>query len=178
MYNKLFTKILDSSVWLEPDTVRLVWITFIACMDEDGFVALSTVGNVSQRARVSLPAAKRAIECLEGPDKHAPDQEFEGRRIERVPNGWLVLNADKYRNMVTRIASREATRLRVAKHRANKKSAGNGSVTHGNEKVTASVSEAVSTASDSERKNALLQNLPDLSRHTPAQRERIARTKT
>ena len=30
MYNKLFTKILDSTVWLEPDTVRIVWITFLA----------------------------------------------------------------------------------------------------------------------------------------------------
>lgn len=149
MYNKLFTKILDSSVWLEPDATRLVWITFIAMMDEDGFVALSTIGNVAARARVSMPAAKRAIESLEGPDKHADDQEFEGRRIERVPNGWMVLNAEKYRNIVTRIVSREAIRLRVAKHRANKKKAGNGDVTQGNEKVTPSESYAVSTASGS-----------------------------
>ena len=147
MYNKLFTKILDSSVWLEPDATRLVWITFIAMMDEDGFVALSTAGNVSARARVSMAAAKRAIESLEGPDKHAEDQEFHGRRIERVPNGWVVLNAEKYRNIVSRIVSREANRLRVAKHRAKKK-AGNGHVMPGTHPVMQS--EAVSTASDSE----------------------------
>ena len=30
MYNKLFTKILDSTIWLEDDATRLVWITFLA----------------------------------------------------------------------------------------------------------------------------------------------------
>jgi hypothetical protein len=44
MYNKLFTKILDSTIWLENDATRLVWITFLAVMDEDGFVALSASG--------------------------------------------------------------------------------------------------------------------------------------
>ena len=120
MYNKLFTKILDSSIWLEPDATRLVWITFLAVMDEDGFVALSTVGNVAARARVPSEDAERAVECLQNPDKFAGDQEFDGRRIERVPNGWMVLNAGKYRDMITRIVVREATRQRVAKHRASK----------------------------------------------------------
>ena len=47
MYNKLFTKILDSTIWLESDATRLVWITFIAIMDEDGFVALPGIGEVA-----------------------------------------------------------------------------------------------------------------------------------
>ena len=38
MYNKLFTKILDSSIWLAPDSARIVWLTFLAAMDEDGVV--------------------------------------------------------------------------------------------------------------------------------------------
>ena len=41
MYNKLFTKILDSSIWLAPDPVRLVWITLLAAMDESKILVKS-----------------------------------------------------------------------------------------------------------------------------------------
>jgi hypothetical protein len=34
MYNKLFTKILDSSIWLENHATVRVWITLLASMDE------------------------------------------------------------------------------------------------------------------------------------------------
>lgn len=122
-YNKLFTKILDSTVWLENDATRLVWITMLAVMDEDGFVALSSVGNVAARARVSLEAANAAIKALEAPDKEDSSQEHEGRRIERVPYGWMVLNARKYRDIVQRAESMRKNRERVAKHR-EKRNAG------------------------------------------------------
>ena len=117
MYNKLFAKILDSSIWLESVDTRIVWITFLAAMDQDGFVELSAVGNVAARARIPENAAAEALGILESPDKHAPDQEHEGRRIERVPGGWVVLNAEKYRDIATRQMAREKTRMRVAKHR-------------------------------------------------------------
>lgn len=142
MYNKLFTKILDSTIWLESDSTRLVWITFIAAMDEDGFVALSSVGNVAARARVSVEAAEAALKALESPDSVDPNQDYEGRRIERVPSGWMVLNASKYRDIIRRATAREQTRARVAKYRAR-----NADVTPGNaekQKVTPSV--AVSNA--------------------------------
>ena len=101
MYNKLFTKILDSSIWLESDHIRLVWITFLAVMDQDGIVALSSVGNVANRARVSQEKAAQAVKCLETADLKNPDQEHEGRRIERIPGvGWFVLNAAKYRDII------------------------------------------------------------------------------
>jgi uncharacterized phage protein (TIGR02220 family) len=127
MYNKLFTKILDSTVWLEPDATRLVWITMLAAMDEDGFVALSSVGNVAARARVSLEDAQKAVAALEADDRHDPGQEHGGRRIERVPYGWMVVNASKYRDIVARETARASNRERVRMHRAR-----NASVTHGN----------------------------------------------
>lgn len=144
MYNKLFTKILDSTIWLEPDATRLVWITFIAAMDEDGFVALSSVGNVAARARVTIEAAESAIRALESPDSVDPHQDNDGRRIERVPSGWMVLNASKYRDIIRRATAREQTRERVAKHRAR-----NADVTQRNaqkRKLTPSVAVAVSEA--------------------------------
>ena len=143
MYNKLFTKILDSTIWLENDATRLVWITFLAVMDEDGFVALSAIGNVAARARVSLEAAESSIKALESPDSADATQEHEGRRIERVPYGWIVLNATKYRDLIKRETQKEQTRLRVAKHRAKS----NAIVTQANEKLTPSeaYTEAIKT---------------------------------
>ncbi len=145
MYNKLFTKILDSTVWLEDDATRLVWITFLAVMDEDGFVGLSAVGNVAARARVSIEDADAALKILEAPDKADPSQEHDGRRIERVPYGWMVLNAIKYRDIIKRETAKEQTRARVAKYRNTLKvTMSNADVTQSNEKVTPSVAVSVS----------------------------------
>ena len=121
MYNKLFAKILDSSVWLESDTTRLVWITLIAAMDRDGFAPFAAVANVANRARVDLDATRVAISTLESPDIYAPDQEHEGRRIERVSGGWMVINAAKYRDIVSAAIAREQTRERVRRHREAKR---------------------------------------------------------
>ena len=121
VYNKLFTKILDSSIWLASDTTRIVWITLIAAMDEDGFCPFATVDNLAARARVELKAAKKAVAELESVEPATATQDDDGRRIERVPGGWIVLNAAKYRRMVTRVVVREQTRERVRKHRASKR---------------------------------------------------------
>jgi len=144
MYNKLFTKILDSSIWLESMPTRLVWLTFIAAMDEAGFVQFASVPNVALRARVPTAAAEKAIACLEGPDPNSADPDHEGRRIEKVPGGWMVLNAGKYRDLIKRAIMQEQTRARVAKHRAIKR--GNVDVT--GESVTGGNSNAPVTPSE------------------------------
>jgi hypothetical protein len=121
MYNKLFTKILDSSIWLEPNPTRIVWITFLAAMDEDGFAQFSSVRNLANRAMVTDDDAIKAVETLEAPDPDSNNKSHEGRRIERVPGGWMILNHAEHRAMVTRAISRDQTRVRVAKHRAKSK---------------------------------------------------------
>jgi hypothetical protein len=123
MYNKLFTKILDSSIWLAPDAARIVWLTFLAAMDEDGVVRFASVANVAHRARVSLEAATGAVRLLESPDADSSDPDNEGRRVERVPGGWVILNAEKYRDLVTRVAIRAQTKERVRRHREKQRNA-------------------------------------------------------
>jgi len=142
MYNKIFTKILDSSIWLESNPTRIVWFTFLACMDETGFVQFASVKNLAHRAIVTLEEAEKAVLCLESPDPDSSDPDLEGRRIERVPGGWMVLNAPKYRDIVTKAVAQERTRNRVAKHRQKLKC--NADVTVANDLVTQS--EAVSEA--------------------------------
>lgn len=123
MYNKLFTKILDSTIWLAPDTDRLVWITLIAAMDEDSIARFASIENLAIRARVSIDACKSAVRAFESPDPYGLHQDNEGRRIERIPDGWLILNGQKYREIVTKIVSRERTRERTKKWREKKAAA-------------------------------------------------------
>ena len=152
MYNKIFTKILDSSVWLEPPPTRIVWITLLAAMDEDGFCSFAAVGNVAGRARVTVEEAKTALEILAAPDPESSDPDNEGRRIERVAGGWVVLNATKYRDIVSRANSQEKTRERVKRFREKKKQC-NANVTVGNEDVRQS--EAVSETETLKQGDAL-----------------------
>lgn len=121
MFNKLFTKILDSSIWLEPDSTRIVWFTLLAAMDEDGYAHFSAIENLASRARVSVEAAKAAIDCFLSPDPNSSNPDNEGRRVERIPGGFLVLNARYYRDILNRVTQREKTRQRVKIHRFKKK---------------------------------------------------------
>lgn len=134
MYNKLFTKILDSSIWLESGPTRLVWLTFLAAMDEDGYVQFAAPANVAHRARVTVEEAEEALRVLESPDKNSSNPTYDGRRVERVPGGWIVLNAKEHRELVTRVVQREQTNERVRRFRERKRS--------GNARVTPSEAEA------------------------------------
>jgi hypothetical protein len=118
VYNKLFQKILFSSVWTEDYPTRIVWVMFLAAMDEDGIVQAATPKNVAALAQVTLEEAERAIAKLEQPDAASSNPEHDGRRIERFPGGWIVLNAKTYRDIATRDQARQRTAERVRKHRA------------------------------------------------------------
>jgi hypothetical protein len=138
VYVKLFDKILDSSIWLESDAIRIAWITILAAMDFDGFVQFASSKNLALRANIPIDAANQAIAVFERPDPDSSDPEHEGRRIERVDGGWMVLNAKKYRDAAKAEHLREQVRERVKKFRDMKRKAtlGNGDVTLRNENVT------------------------------------------
>ena len=98
MYTKLFSQITDSTVWREPDHVRLVWITMLALADKRGEV-MASVPGLSDRARVSLEQTVEALKILSGPDEWSRSKEHDGRRIEEVGGGWKLLNYEKYRRI-------------------------------------------------------------------------------
>lgn len=159
MYNKLFTKILDSSIWLEDDQTRIVWMTMLAAMDEDGFCQFASPGNVANRARVPREAAVQALAKLEAPDPESSDPENDGRRLERVPGGWIVLNSKKYRDLVTREVIKAQTRQRVQKHREKKRTC-NGDETQA-EAVVVADSASHSSAAAEEAAAASHRNVTD-----------------
>lgn len=132
---KLYASILDSSVWGEAAETRLVWITLLAMADPHGFVESSLPG-LARRANVTLEACTSALGVLSAPDPHSKSEEHEGRRVEKVTRGWLVLNYEAYREMRTRSQDDAARRKR--EQRAREKAVadatgegGHGGVTEG-----------------------------------------------
>jgi hypothetical protein len=95
---KVYGAILDSSVWAEPLSTRVVWITMLAMADRHGHVAASSDG-ISRRANVPLKATDHALEILAAPDLRSRSGDFEGRRVERVDGGYRILNYKKYRDL-------------------------------------------------------------------------------
>jgi hypothetical protein len=99
VFAKVFQKMLDSSIWTESTSTRIVWITFLLSMDSDGYCEFASADNVATRARVKLCHTKDAIAVLESPDPQSKTPDDDGRRIQRVQGGWLVLNCKKYRDI-------------------------------------------------------------------------------
>lgn len=105
-FNKLFSSIVTSSIWTENDKTLRVWIAMIATMNASGIVEGSIPG-FANLARVSVEEMQKAEEVLLSPDPFSRSKENEGRRIERIPGGWQVLNSQKYREKPqTQVGSR------------------------------------------------------------------------
>jgi hypothetical protein len=133
-YTKLFSSIITSTIWTEDDQTRLVWITMLAIADKNGEVAASLPG-LARLAAVPLDAVERAIEKFLSPDKHSRTKDDEGRRIEEIDGGWLLLNHAKYREMASRDEAKAASAERQKRFKERKKR--NAKVTEGNGEVTA-----------------------------------------
>lgn len=97
-FTKLFSSITESTIWFEPDTTRLVWITLLAMADQNGHVDGSVPG-LAHRARVTVEACEAALATLLAPDKYSRTPDKDGRRIEPVSGGWCLLNYLKYREV-------------------------------------------------------------------------------
>jgi len=116
-YTRLFSSILASSIWSEPDPVRIVWITMLAMADKYGMVTASIVG-LAHQARKTVEEAERAVAVLSAPDRYSKNPANEGRRIEAVPSiGWRVLNYEEYRNGMDNDPEAAANRERQRRHR-------------------------------------------------------------
>lgn len=127
-YTKLFASLIHSTVWREPDYVRLVWITMLAIADRDGVVEAAVPG-LADAARVSLQDCLSALERLKAPDEYSRTREHEGRRIEETDGGWVILNHAKYREQMTleQLRAKQSERQRRYRERLKQRSA----VAHG-----------------------------------------------
>jgi hypothetical protein len=95
-YTKLFSSILASTIWREPDHVRVVWITMLAMVNRNGIVEASVPG-LADMARVSVEQCEDALNILRSPDAYSRTKDNDGRRVQDVDGGFLLLNYAKYR---------------------------------------------------------------------------------
>lgn len=116
-YTKLFNSILLSTIWDEDDATRIVWITMLAMADREGRVE-SSVPGLARAARVSRKAVEKALKKLSGPDRDSRSKEFEGRRIEAIDGGWLLLNHAKYRAKLSQDERREYFKVKKREYRS------------------------------------------------------------
>jgi len=105
-YTKLYSSILDSSVWSTSKETRLVWITMLAMATKNGVVHAS-VGGLARRANVTLDECRRALKELEGPDPDSKDG-TDGQRVEAVTGAWFIKNFEFYRETKSLDAVRKA----------------------------------------------------------------------
>lgn len=115
-YTKLFGSIVHSTIWREPDHVRLVWVTMLALADKDGVVEASVPG-LADVARVSLEQAMDALDRFQKPDKYSRNKASEGRRIEEIAGGWRLLNHYHYRQLMSaeERKAKDAERHRISR---------------------------------------------------------------
>jgi len=102
----IFTSMLDSSVWMEPYPVRVLWTAMLALKEADQVVRL-TAFQIAKRANMTEQEVLDCLAILAAPDtRRIEPQPFEGRRIEKVPDGWRVLNGEKYEQLMRTISKR------------------------------------------------------------------------
>lgn len=99
----IFSKIVDSSVWMEADHVRIVFVTMLAKKDAD-HVVRATAYMIGQWAKKTEAETLDALKILSSPDTmRIEPQPFEGRRIEKVDGGWKILNGQVYQDLMRSI---------------------------------------------------------------------------
>jgi hypothetical protein len=119
-YTKLFQTILHSTIWQENNETRLLWIAMLAMADKNGEV-LASIPGLARAANISVEACEEGLEILKAPDKYSRTTDYEGRRIEDIEGGWILLNHSKYREKMGAEERREYNRKKQSEYRARQK---------------------------------------------------------
>jgi hypothetical protein len=127
-FTPVFSKIVDSSLWTESDFVCKVFVTLLAIKDSDHIARVNAFGLGRKCWPMDDAGEARAIEALkilESPDtKRIEPQPFDGRRIKKVEDGYLILNGQTYEEMMRSVSRKVYKARKEREYRAKKKLAG------------------------------------------------------
>jgi hypothetical protein len=99
-WSPLWSTIVYSSLWDETSECVKLFITMMALKDHD-HVCRYNAYQLAQVSKLSEIKVLEYLQVLSSPDtKRVEHQEFEGRRIQAVEEGFLILNGEKYRKQV------------------------------------------------------------------------------
>jgi hypothetical protein len=121
-YTKLFSSILDSSVWSEDKDTKILWITMLAKKDINGDINAAVPG-LAKAAGLTIPECEAALEKLMSPDPHSKTPDYEGRRVLKIDDRYKIVNHEKYRNMLSPNSRADYHRERRARIMAAEKDA-------------------------------------------------------
>lgn len=119
-YTKVFTTLLDSTVWQLSKEARILWITMLLKKDGQQMVRAAVPG-LAHAARLTIQETEVALKELQKPDRYSQSQEHDGRRVIARDGGWFVVNGAKYRDMLSAESRRAYKRQWQAEKRAKKK---------------------------------------------------------
>lgn len=118
-YAKLFSSIIHSTIWREPAPTKVVWITMLAMANRKGVVE-SSIPGLADAAKVTLEECQAALDRISAPDEWSRTKDYEGRRIQEIDGGWLILNYEKHRTTADQDDVREKARERARRSRASR----------------------------------------------------------
>lgn len=108
-FAKLDSGIVDSTLWMKPHDALRVWIALLAKSDSYGVVRIAAPALAHQCFLKPERLAQIMSEfCSPDPDSRTPDHD--GRRLQAIEGGWLILNYLRYRDMMQRKAASHAER--------------------------------------------------------------------
>lgn len=116
-YTKLFQTIITSTIWNESNDCKALWITILALKGKD-HICRATVPSLAKLNNLSIEDTEKHLKKFQEPDPYSRSTEFDGRRIQRVDGGWLVLNGNKYSQLMRSAERTEYVKEKVREHRA------------------------------------------------------------
>ena len=166
-FTKLFDALIYSTVWREEMHVKVTWITMLALADRHGTV-MASIPGLADAAKVSLTQCEDALERLASPDPYSRTKDYEGRRIEGIDGGWMLLNYAKYREMRDGDDRRRQVREAVQRHREKEKNAKQEGQNHDTNDATPSNAVKSSVINVSHGKPKQRQKQKQITTHLPA----------
>ena len=117
----LWSQVVDSTLWEEDLPVRVLFLTMMALKDPDHVIRMP-FRRLCKKANMEPDVCERALKVLLEPDGKSIDhQNFEGRRIQVVDDGWLVLNGAHYQKEMQRLFLRMKKTQLQRKYREEEK---------------------------------------------------------
>lgn len=105
-WTPLWSQVVESTLWEEPLPVRVLFLTMLAIKDPDHVVRMP-FRRLCKKANMEPEVCQPALKVLMDPDsRSAEEQAYQGRRVEEVEGGWLVLNGEHYRKEMSKLMLR------------------------------------------------------------------------
>jgi len=119
--------LLDSSICEESSDVFKVWISLLLMVKGDGVVPMTNLHGFARRIAMTGEAVSAALQRLSEPDPKSSTPDYEGRRIEKIDGGIVILNYHKHHAPIDLAEKREKERVRKAQYRSERNKSENSS---------------------------------------------------